>query len=143
MTFNIPASHVPKDITFFCRLECVIFVHKANQMMDPEMSGKYVVTRPNDVPQRHVISANFEIVNNLNTPSKPCLEEGNKFDQELNKFLIEKMMKKVGCITPFTPVNGSEETPVCTNAISAKDALDIYDKIVYKELLMNRTEVTP
>ena len=141
MSFKMPAGHVPKYISFHC-MACRLFVHKADQMMDPEMSGTYVVEKTNDVPQVHVINANFEIVHNVNTADKPCLTEDHKFDQELKKFLVDKMMKEVGCITPFTPRHGSEEAPVCTNAISGKTASDIYINLVYNELLMNRTEVT-
>ena len=141
MTFKMPAGHVPKAITFFS-MGCTLFVHKADQMMDPEMSGIYVAERFNDVPETHVISANFEIVKNINTPNKPCLVKENKFDQELKKLLVEKMMKEVGCITPFTPHHGSEEARVCTNAISGKAANNIYMNLVDNELLMNRTEVT-
>ena len=109
--------------------------------MDPEMSGKYIATRFNDVPQIHVIKANFELVKNLNTENKPCLAEEKKFDQELKNFLIEHSTKEVGCITPFTPTNRSEVAPICTNETAGKAANDIYQSYVYNELLMNRTEV--
>ena len=69
-----------------------MWIHKAGQMLDPEMTlAKYLVSRPGGVPTKHNIQTNFELISSISTKDRPCLESEYIFDQELALFVADKV----------------------------------------------------
>ena len=73
----------------------MVWIHKAGQMLDLEMTlARYLVSRPGNVPTKHNIQTNFELISSISTKDRPCLESDRIFDQELATFVADKVKAK-------------------------------------------------